>query len=97
MISYFGRKLTVALASIVESKSKNVHWYVPRPVSSIFTGRSELLQQISTAIEPTANSALQKRFIITGIGGMGKSEICLKVADLVREKYVIISTKKSAI
>lgn len=30
----------------------------------------------------------QKRFIITGLGGQGKSEVCLKFASLMREEYV---------
>ena len=33
----------------------------------------------------------QKRLVITGIGGIGKSELCLKVANLVREECVAAS------
>jgi nucleoside-triphosphatase THEP1 len=36
----------------------------------------------------TNSTKQQRRFVITGMGGQGKSEICLKVADLVRERYV---------
>jgi tetratricopeptide (TPR) repeat protein len=33
----------------------------------------------------------QKRLVITGIGGIGKSEVCLQVADLMRNEYVVTS------
>jgi len=36
----------------------------------------------------TPDADKQRRFVITGLGGQGKSEICLKVANLMREKSV---------
>ncbi|EGD99965.1 hypothetical protein TESG_07293 [Trichophyton tonsurans CBS 112818] len=33
------------------------------------------------------DSQLQRRFVITGMGGIGKSEICLKVADEMRDDF----------
>lgn len=30
----------------------------------------------------------QRRFVIVGMGGIGKSEICLKVAENIRERFV---------
>ena len=69
--------------------AKNVHWMVPRLVNSLFTGRSELIERIQSALRDRApDTTEQKRLVITGIGGMGKSEVCLKVAQLVREEYV---------
>ena len=71
----------------------NVHWVVPRTVNKLFTGRAELLLRIQKALESdhTSTADEQRRFVITGIGGQGKSEICLKVADLMREKYVLFN------
>ena len=66
----------------------NKHWMVPRQVNGLFTGRVKLLLRIQEALRNnhTSPSDEQKRFVITGLGGQGKSEICLKVASLMREE-----------
>jgi hypothetical protein len=68
----------------------NVHWIVPKAVTGLFVGRSELIQRIENSFCPhgSTNIKKQRRFIITGIGGQGKSEVCLKVANLMREEWV---------
>jgi putative protein kinase ArgK-like GTPase of G3E family len=66
-----------------------MHWYVPRQVNTLFTGRKDILQRIEIAITTNKSSLQQRRFVITGMGGQGKSEICLKIADLVRERYIV--------
>jgi tetratricopeptide (TPR) repeat protein len=69
--------------------ARNVHWIVPRPVNSLFTGRSELVERIKNALHNNDPGTIeQKRLVITGIGGIGKSEVCLKVADLMRDECV---------
>jgi hypothetical protein len=64
---------------------------VPRAVNSLFTGRSNLLSRIQKALEIKSISLTlkQKRFVITGLGGQGKSEICLQVASLMKQQYVL--------
>ena len=74
-----------------DAASMNVHWLVPRTVNSNFTGRTEVLAKIKDAIQSNhhaADAKQQQRFIITGMGGQGKSEVCLKIADMVRQQYV---------
>lgn len=68
----------------------NVHWIVPRAPNSLFTGRTELLDRIQGAllVDEASDTEEQKRFVITGLGGQGKSEICLKVTTLMRERCV---------
>lgn len=68
--------------------SANVPWMVPRPVNTLFTGRSKIVGKIKDTIcyNGMAVTEEQQRFVITGLGGQGKSEVCLKVTDLVREK-----------
>ena len=62
---------------------------VPRTVNSLFTGRSEVVKRMQSALRnDSLDVTKQKRVVITGIGGMGKSELCLKVADLMREECV---------
>ncbi|KAF1951354.1 hypothetical protein CC80DRAFT_210229 [Byssothecium circinans] len=70
------------------SPAGNVHWMVPRTVNSLFTGRSEVVERMQSALRNNGLDATkQTRIAITGIGGMGKSEVCLKVADLVRADF----------
>jgi hypothetical protein len=66
----------------------NVHWMVPRTVNSLFTGRAELVDRIQDAFRQggTPMTTEQKRLVITGMGGQGKSEICIKVANLMRDE-----------
>jgi len=72
-------------------QSKNVHWTVTRPTNSLFTGREEVLERAKSGLcdsSSTPSIKQQRRFIITGLGGQGKSELCLKIADMVRERCV---------
>jgi hypothetical protein len=66
----------------------NVHWTVPRAVNTLFTGRTELLDRIQKASRgnSTSNAKTQRRFVITGLGGLGKSEVSLHAAGLMREE-----------
>ncbi|EFR01288.1 hypothetical protein MGYG_04293 [Nannizzia gypsea CBS 118893] len=63
------------------------HWCVPRAVNTHFTGRVEIIKRVKSAITLQERSQKQRRFVITGMGGLGKSEICLKVADELREAF----------
>ena len=67
----------------------NVHWILPRALNTLFTGRDELLLRIQKALRynHTSSPNKQKRFVITGLGGQGKSEICLKIANELRQEY----------
>lgn len=68
-----------------------MHWIVRRTLNSLFTGRTELLDRIQGAfrVDKALETKEQKRFVITGLGGQGKSEICLRVMILMREKCVV--------
>ena len=69
--------------------AQNTHWMVPRLVNSLFIGRSELVERIHNALRNNdPGTSKQKRLVITGIGGIGKSEVCLQVADLIRDECV---------
>ncbi|PQE34078.1 Tetratricopeptide-like helical domain protein [Rutstroemia sp. NJR-2017a WRK4] len=66
----------------------NMQWKIPRATNNLFTGRTELISRIQKALHcgPAASDE-QKRFVITGLGGQGKSEICLQVASQMREEF----------
>jgi tetratricopeptide (TPR) repeat protein len=62
---------------------------VPRPVNSLFTGRTELVDRIQSALRDDDQGTTKvKRLVITGIGGIGKSEVCLQVAHMMRKECV---------
>ena len=66
----------------------NVHHLVPRTPNSLFTGRTEILHYIRGCLTSNDNDhvGLPRTFVITGMGGQGKSEICLKLAHDIREE-----------
>jgi hypothetical protein len=65
----------------------NVHWMVPQPVNSLFTGRSELIARIRSTIRTDdPEITKQRQLVITGMGGMGKSEVCLRIANELRQE-----------
>jgi len=64
-----------------------VHWIVPRAVNSLFTGRQDLLQELDDIIRDALYCPWDRpqcRIVISGIGGQGKSEICLQLAQRLR-------------
>lgn len=61
---------------------------IPRTVSSIFTGREGQLKELKYMLDiatPQVRSHTQKRFVIYGLGGSGKTEFCCKFAQDNRE------------
>jgi hypothetical protein len=68
----------------------NKHFDIPQPVSGIFTGRSVNLQELNEILvyHPQENGlSCQRRFIIYGVGGSGKTQFCSKFAELNRESF----------
>ncbi|KAF2010868.1 hypothetical protein BU24DRAFT_496047 [Aaosphaeria arxii CBS 175.79] len=66
----------------------DTHWMVPRAVNSLFTGRTELIQRITSALrDDGASNSIRKQLVITGMGGIGKSEVCLQVANALRPDF----------
>jgi len=68
--------------------AKGVHWLVPRIVNPLFTGRGDIVKRIKEALMSSTTALDQKRFILMGMGGQGKSEVCLSVVNEVRDLYV---------
>lgn len=59
-----------------------------RSVNNLFVGRENILTTIEESLRRTlqdVNTTGQQRFVITGMGGQGKSEICLQLAHRVRQ------------
>ncbi len=63
---------------------------VPRATNPLYTGREELGELLtqSFSYNPSTPPKRQRTFVIYGIGGAGKSEVCLRFAEDHRDKYV---------
>ena len=69
-----------------------IYWMVPRSASRLYTGREELGERIAQAFsfDASSNPKPSRIFVIIGRGGTGKSEICLKYAEVHRGQYVYL-------
>jgi hypothetical protein len=71
-------------------KLLNKHFKIPQPVSAKLTGREEMAQLVEKVLFPykdTVQFRQQRRFVIYGVGGSGKTQFCCKFAQDHREKY----------
>ncbi|KAK5094369.1 hypothetical protein LTS08_008650 [Lithohypha guttulata] len=68
----------------------DVHWMVPRTANSLFTGRQELLQELEDTVRDAVYCPWDRdqcRIVISGMGGQGKSEVCLQLARRLRSVF----------
>ena len=75
--------------TISTSPFRNKHFEVPRNASPTFTGREEICEQLQARCLPSSEPDThrqQKRSVIYGLGGSGKTQICLKFAEDHREE-----------
>ena len=62
---------------------------IPRSCSRLYTGRRELGERLAQVFSHGhLITLMQRTFVIVGIGGTGKSEVCLKFAEDQRNEYV---------
>ena len=72
-----------------DTRLRNKYFHVPHNVSSIFTGRDAVTRVLERKIleQPTPNrSHQQKRFVLYGLGGSGKTQFCLKFVQDNRDR-----------
>src|SRR5256885_962892 len=55
-------------------------WNVPYPRNPFFTGREELLTQLTTVLRTGPATALTQPQAISGLGGIGKTQIAVEYA-----------------
>ncbi|PCG92612.1 NB-ARC [Penicillium occitanis (nom. inval.)] len=77
-------------ASDPTSAPNPVHWTVTRPANTLFVGRDDILCELENLVcsaikRPSYHD--QCWIVISGIGGQGKSEICLQLANRVRQSF----------
>jgi len=79
---------SLTIISHIDQKG-NSWWMVPRATTRLYTGRKKLGERLAQVFESDPISpSFQKIFVIIGIGGTGKSEVCLKFAEAHRDECV---------
>ena len=71
------------------SEPPNEFFDIPQSVSSIYTGRDSLLHELGDIlIQPPGGlpQQQQRRFVIHGLGGSGKTQFCCKFAEDNRDR-----------
>ena len=69
----------------------NEHFFIPSSVSSSFTGRERefrILEEHLITDPASELSPVQKRFVLYGLAGSGKTQTCCKFAMNNRNRYV---------
>lgn len=78
-------------ASSNPEQSKNKHYCVPYNVSDFFTGRRAVISRMEESFRSPIradSTYLQKRFVLYGLGGSGKTQIAIKYAQENRSGFV---------
>ena len=63
-----------------------MHWVVPFSRNKNFVGRGVQLKEIIDKLAPDDYNKNYQRVIITGLGGIGKTQLALETAFQIREK-----------
>ena len=77
-------------AMVASSVSLNKHFTIPQTVSSIYTGRSRILLELKKAFigsSDRSDLSAQKRLVIYGLGGSGKTQFSCKFAQDNRQSF----------
>ncbi|KAK1750460.1 hypothetical protein QBC47DRAFT_426219 [Echria macrotheca] len=68
----------------------NAYFDIPQPVSSVYTGREALHEEVKTLLLPNpgdTNRRFQRRLVLHGLPGSGKTQFCCKFAQDNRERF----------
>jgi tetratricopeptide (TPR) repeat protein len=90
---------TVSSASTVGkplSAVTSVVWNIPHPRNTFFTGREFLLQQLADAWKRDQSTAHTPPQAMSGLGGVGKTQIAVEYAYLHRHEYQAVLWVHSA-
>lgn len=71
-------------------------WSVPYRRNLFFTGREEILDQLHDRLTASKTAALTQTQAISGLGGVGKTQIAVEYAHRYREEYRFILWARAA-
>ena len=78
----------VRLTSLgISASLAHEHWIVTRHANPLFTGRKDLLHELEGIVRDAVkdpSNRTQCRLVLSGMGGQGKSEMCLQLAHSLR-------------
>ena len=63
------------------------HWHFPYLRNPFFTGREDVLMELHTALMTAKTAALTQAQAISGLGGIGKTQIAIEYSYRYREHY----------
>jgi tetratricopeptide (TPR) repeat protein len=81
--------LSTTSQALAGESSQNV-WNVPFPRNPIFTGREGLLQELAKTLQTGEATAISQPQAISGLGGIGKTQIAVEYAYQHRQDYQAI-------
>ncbi|KAI9835608.1 MAG: hypothetical protein M1819_002059 [Sarea resinae] len=84
------RSSVQSAVAVASWTSPNKHFDIPQTVSSMFTGRKATLAELKVAFNTPPSPGqrqTQKRFVIYGLGGSGKTQFCCKFAQENRKSF----------
>jgi hypothetical protein len=70
-----------------QGQSRKPCWTVPFGRNKDFVGRESILKQLLDMIPPNADEDDCQQTVISGLGGVGKTQIALEAAFRVRARY----------
>lgn len=70
-------------------------WNVPYERNLRFTGREDILQQLHESFTRDTASSFKQPVALSGLGGMGKTQIALEYAYRYREEYQVVLWAKA--
>jgi len=65
-------------------------WNLPRQRNQLFTGREELLSRLHKALNSRQVGVLTQAHVISGLGGIGKTEMAMEYAYRYNSEYQVI-------
>ena len=81
--------LSAVLSAPLMPSALSFHPIIPPLPTDIFTGRDDYLKKLEEGFELSGTAARKEKrrvFVLYGSGGMGKTQLALKFADLHRER-----------
>lgn len=82
-------QLRDSLSSAIYLGSPNEHFSIPQGAVKNYTGRATLLDEVKHAFNAPSDLSqvgLQRRIVIYGLGGSGKTQFCCEYASLCRQR-----------
>lgn len=74
----------------VEKSLSDVLWNVPALQNRIFTGRDEIIAKVADFLKTGQVAALSQRLAISGLGGIGKTQVALEYAYRYWQQYQVV-------